>query len=89
MYGKLALSVTDLAPEASSLQDLCLLAIIAFRLIGVTHTRCYMILYETPADPGERPGTYGFSVPSAPWQERGTRSRTLWDRALGVFVGAW
>ena len=89
MYGKLALCFIGLSSGGVIAAGIfAFLAIIGVfpRLIGVTHTRCYMILYETLLILG---GTAGdlmdlFHLPLA---GAGTAFLALWGLALGVFVG--
>ena len=89
MYGKLALCFIGLSSGGVIAAGIfAFLAIIGVfpRLIGVTHTRCHVILYETLLILG---GTAGnlmdlFHLPLA---GAGTAFLALWGLALGVFVG--
>ena len=88
MYGKLALCFIGLSSGGVIAAGIfAFLAIIGVfpRLIGVTHTRCHVILYETLLILG---GTAGnlmdlFHLPLA---GAGTAFLALWGLALGVFV---
>ena len=91
MYGKLALCFIGLSSGGVIAAGIfAFLAIIGVfpRLIGVTHTRCHVILYETLLILGERPGTL-WTCSICPWQEPELRSWPCGDWPWECSWGAW